>query len=114
MSSQPMLPIIWDDDSPRAREVDPETSHAAADSNANRAQVEAFVLELLTEHGPLTDAQLTQRYFRTASRPEAHFDSPRKRRSDLTRKGLVVAATDEGVSPSGRRANRWRVAPVQS
>lgn len=114
MSSQPMLPIIWDDDSPRAREADPEASHAAADSNDTRAQVEALVLELLAEHGPLTDAQLTQRYFRTSSHPEAHFDSPRKRRSDLTGKGLVVAASDEGVIPSGRRANRWRVAPVQA
>jgi hypothetical protein len=102
--THPTLPPTIGDDTPRARRNDPETSHAAADSNSNRHAVEAHVLTLFEKYGTLTDHELTERYFADPNAPKAHQDSPRKRRSDLTDKGVIVAFRDDTrLSPSGRR-----------
>jgi hypothetical protein len=49
-------------------------------------------------------------YFLRPGMPDAHIDSPRKRRSDLTRKGLVVATTQAATSATGRKVTVWGVA----
>lgn len=102
------LPTIDWDDTPRVRETDRLTSHAAADSNTNRALVESAVLTLL-EREPMTDPELTAAYFRTPGLPTAQIDSPRKRRSDLLGKGMVIATDETRLTPSGRRATVWGV-----
>ncbi|MET4702768.1 hypothetical protein [Frigoribacterium sp. UYMn621] len=102
--------IITNDDSARARYFDPLPSHQAADSNTNRTEVEAKVYSLLSVR-PMTDAELTTAYFAAPGAPAAHYDSPRKRRSDLTGKGIVVATNLTRPSPSGRHATVWGLAP---
>jgi hypothetical protein len=102
-------PMIWDIDSPRTRFHDPVTSHSAADSNTTRQLVEDAVHLLLLEH-PMSDEQLELAYFLRPGMPDAHIDSPRKRRSDLTRKGLVVATTQAATSATGRKVTVWGVA----
>lgn len=105
------IPGIFPDDTARVRSTDPISSHNAADSNTNRADVEAFVAHLFDEFGPLADHELTSHYFNAPGHPEAHPDSPRKRRSDLTRKRVVVPVVDGFVkSPTGRRAQLWTLA----
>jgi hypothetical protein len=105
--------IIINDDSARARYADPLPSHQAADSNFNRAEVEATVHRMLSDR-PMTDAELTTAYFATDGLPDAHYDSPRKRRSDLTGKGIVVSTNQTRPSPSGRHATVWGIAPLSN
>lgn len=104
------VPIIFPNDTARARLTDPPTSHAAADSNLNREEVAEHVLHLLKRFGPMTDEELTLRYLTDTTSPPAHFDSPRKRRSDLTKTGQVIATTTPGQSRTGRRTTTWSLA----
>jgi hypothetical protein len=101
--------IYLTDDSPRARFSDPATSHYAADSNENRRLVMDSVLGLLLER-PMSDEELEVAYFLRPGMPDAHGDSPRKRRSDLTKKGLVVATKLPAKSSTGRKVTVWAVA----
>ena len=101
--------LMTEDGGPRVRLLDPITSHEAADSNHNRAEVEAFVLTLFREIGPMSDNELTVSYFLRGG-PDAHFDSPRKRRSDATNKGLLVATNILRLSKSNRRMTVWALA----
>ena len=103
------VPMIWGLDEPRARMTDPSTSHAAADSNENRRLVEDSVFGLLLEH-PMSDEELETTYFTRFGMPKAHIDSPRKRRSDLARKGLVIATKLAATSSTGRKVTVWAVA----
>lgn len=112
MSATYDIPLVFGDDTARARRTDPQTSHAAADSNTTRAAVEAFVLHLFNTHGFLTDAELTSRYFSDPSHPPAHQDSPRKRRSDLTNASVIVETTRVGRSPSGRAMSKYALRQV--
>lgn len=99
--------IVANLDSARARKSDPLESHLAADSNVNREEVAEHVLHLFQRFGPMTDGELTVRFFVDTTSPEAHFDSPRKRRSDLTKAGRVIATSIPGETKSGRRATVW-------
>lgn len=107
MSTPQTIPPTLGDDTARARRTDPETSHAAADSNTNRAEVEQFVLHLFDLYRYLTDQELTTLYFTEPSHPAAHDDSPRKRRSDLAKAGRLVQTTLPGKSRSGRAMTVW-------
>jgi len=105
----PVQPQLWDDPSgPRVRKSDPLTSHAAADSNHDRALVEGAVMRLFmnTEFG-FTDSELTIKYFSTRECPNTHVDSPRKRRSDLTGRGLVTDSGFKRDTVTGRKATVW-------
>ncbi len=101
--------INLNDDTARARRTDPLSSHEAADSNENRRLVEDTVFGILLEH-PMSDEALTEYYHDTPGLPMAHEDSPRKRRSDLTKKGLVIATSIPAKSHTGRRVTVWGVA----
>jgi hypothetical protein len=102
--------IVTARDTARARRNDPATSHAAADSNTNREHVQEHVLHLLRRFGPMSDHELTVRYFVDSTSPAADFDSPRKRRSDLAKQGAVIATVLPGVGRTGRKATVWRTA----
>jgi len=97
-------PMLWLDDEPRARRTDDLTSHVAADSNRNRRWVEDTVLGLFARLGPMTDSEVTTEYFKNPGAPAAHVDSVRKRRSDLTKKGLLQPTNVTRPSPTGRKS----------
>ncbi|MEC5149198.1 hypothetical protein [Cryobacterium sp. GrIS_2_6] len=102
------VPTITGADTTRARESDPLTSHAAADSNTNRVHVKAAVLRLITGR-PMTDEQLTAAYFAELDYVPADLDSPRKRRSELTKDGVIEASGVTATGRSNRQVNVWRV-----
>ena len=102
-------PQLWDDmDGPRVRRSDPLTSHMAADSNHDRVLVEGAVMRLFmnAEFG-FTDSELTIKYFSTRECPNTHVDSPRKRRSDLTGRGLIKNSGHKRDTVTGRKGIVW-------
>jgi hypothetical protein len=105
-------PQLWDDPAgPRVRRSDPLTSHLAADSNHDRALVEAAVLRLFEDVSfGYTDFELTKAYFLSSACPPTHTDSPRKRRSDLAGRGLLKDSGEKRKSPSGRMSTVWVLA----
>lgn len=105
---------MFPNDTARARLHDPLTSHEAADSNENRELVEEFVLHLLTEKGPMNDWELTKAFFSADDHPDADFESPRKRRSDLTKKGQVLATTTVRPGRSKRNTTVWTLRPERA
>jgi len=74
--------------SENARNTDPETSHAAAAriSTTVRQRVTAIFVNFI--HG-LTDEELQRVYEMSHGLKDIAPDSPRKRRSDLTRDGFL-------------------------
>lgn len=79
-----------------ARPTDPTTSHdAAVKAESNAALVRNRVLEIMADYPDgITDDELTDAYELTTSLRDwepVHVDTPRKRRSDLVRLGLVRA-----------------------
>lgn len=104
-----MPPMLWDDDSPRARVTDPDTSQRAADkSQASRALVRSRVLHILAYQGrQLTGNQINDHYVLYFGR-DVHFDSPRKRAGELVADGLAVRVegvyhlTAKGIEEAGR------------
>ena len=76
------------------RRTDPITSHMAADKTAaTLTQVQAVVLAIFKARGNLTDSELNTHYelsWMSQGWPEQHPDSPRRRRSQLTARGLIV------------------------
>jgi hypothetical protein len=105
-------PQLWDDeDGPRARKSDPITSHLAADSNGNRAQVQQAVLSLFSNKSfGLTDEEMTRLYFGSVNCPATHTDSPRKRRSELAGRGVLRDAGIKRPTVSGRQSVAWVLA----
>lgn len=105
-------PQLWDDeDGPRARFADPITSHLAADSNGNRALVQQAVLQLFSNKSfGLTDEEMTRLYFGSSHAPATHTDSPRKRRSELTGRGLLIDCGIKRPTMSGRKSVAWVLA----
>jgi hypothetical protein len=97
---------LFPDDTARARKTDPLTSHEAADSNKTRLLVEAVVFNLLSKK-PMTDEELTDAYD-FGDFPPAHIDSPRKRRSGLSKRG-ALCIVGKSKSASGRATNIWGV-----
>lgn len=98
-----------------ARTTDPQTSHtAAAQLDAHQLGLQkAAILELLTEQ-PRDDHELTHAYFNLAIErgwPVTDWDSIRKRRSQLTEAGAVIAF---GTHPGRytRPVTVWTVAPI--
>jgi hypothetical protein len=107
----PVIHATFGEDSARTRRTDPIPSHEAADSNTTHQLQEDFVLELLTTRGPMNDWELTKAFFARDDHPYADMESPRKRRSDLVRKGQVLATAELRPGRSGRRSTVWTVRP---
>jgi hypothetical protein len=106
---------VFDLDSARARRSDPDTSHLAADKSSKKlSQLQAIVLFLFMVHGEgLTDTELDDLYASNWERknwPRVRMDTPRKRRSDLTRLGRLEDSTVRRMSRHGSLEAVW-VAP---
>jgi len=103
MTDPSLPPMLWDDDTPRARSTDPATSHLAADvSQAGLKEAKLRVLELVRVHQPVAGSHLNEIYRVEAPRcgwkPLA-YDSPRKRASELAADGyleIVDRSTSDG------------------
>lgn len=95
------VPMIFPDDTARARRSDPVESHEAAD-RADTAASRRAVLAILAD-GPLSDEQVHAR--------QSVFTPERMRtaRKELERQGRVVEA-GEGVTSKGRRCKTWTLA----
>lgn len=88
-----------------ARSTDPVTSHEAADSVKNITELQTLILAVLGgSDRPMDDTRIFNVcQFYMACTPQGC----RSRRAELVRLGLVEAKDKEGISPTGRRANRW-------
>jgi|TARA_R110000824_G_scaffold32908_3_gene106100 hypothetical protein len=89
-----------------ARSSDPVTSHEAAAKVQKRTVNHKRVLELLVAHGPMTDLELLGRW--RDSYGEVPESTPRKRRCDLVRMGLVEAQQDADGQTVKRRLDGSR------
>lgn len=115
MSAQAILSQVTGD-SARARKGDPETSHAAADSNSAEG-LEASELEVLTIlelfDRPVTDDAIAFEHERRCWRdlPVMQWEASRLRtaRKQLAELGRVVQ-DGEGKTRKGRKAAAWRLA----
>jgi len=102
----------WPDFRPHehARTTDPDTSYAAAARVTDATEVQQRVLALLGMR-PMTDEEILAAYERRYGRPDSRqaAESPRKRRSDLVRLGLVVDSGERRLLTSGRMGVVWRL-----
>ena len=94
MSSTSVPGIVLEGDTARARRSDPPASHVAADVSArNRGRVHDAVVELLTEHGPMTGRDINDQYEMhrwSNGWPRVAADSPRKRAAELVGTRLTI------------------------
>lgn len=96
-----------------ARNTDPQTSHDAIPSAAQRADQKSAILWLLEQVGPMTDYELARHYgeHRAAHGwPATQPDSVRKRRADLKNEGRVIATGETASAPGHRTSTVWGVA----
>lgn len=94
-----------------ARETDPITSDLAAAAQAwklNAAHV--AVLALFTELGGLTDTELNKAYRKVWEQreyPQLSYDTPRRRRSDLTDRDYLEASDTKRPNDNGKPETVW-------
>lgn len=107
------VPIIFPNDTARARRTDPETSHAAADrTSGTLPYMQSLVLGIFKILGNATDEELGTYYAMRWSHegwPQAHPDSPRKRRSELTARGLLTDSGERRANSFGSMETVWVV-----
>jgi len=89
----------------RARTMDPETSHEAAESVRNVTTTQEYVLRALRR--PRTDPELLEAYRQFKRAPRASESGIRSRRAELVRAGLVRDSKRRVRLESGRRAIVW-------
>lgn len=104
---------------PRSRETDPDTSHAAEPTNEAASVMHRLVLGLFESRGPMTDSELNTEYALSSARnpddyPHARFDTPRKRRSELASRRLVVDSGERRKTKWGRSEIVWRLPEKES
>ena len=90
-----------------ARDKDPSTSHAAVPDKPTVALVQARVLAILDQWGPLTHEDLHDAY--TLAHGPVTPQNIRTRTSELHQTWRVVALDREGRTSTGRSAVRWAV-----
>lgn len=103
--SQTALPV---------RTTDPDTSYEAAmKAVAHASKYRPLLLEIITEHGPITFDEIIGHYnmrrVMDESVPGASDSGIRTRVKELQRMGLVRIDPEKGVSSHGNRARRWVV-----
>ncbi len=93
------VPLIFADDTARARKSDPASSHVAADRSAStRGLVHEAVVRLIAQFGPLSGERLNEEYreWRAFNGwPVVAYESPRKRAGELVGTRLVVTNPDD-------------------
>lgn len=102
------LPIVFPDDSPRARRSDPISSHEAADATAGSVWAsQQAALDIMRAHGkPMTALQIEQ----IAAARELPY-SPSRMRSTLSELVELGSVERDGFTapPRGRRRQLWRL-----
>lgn len=99
-----------------ARANDPITSDIAGEKlqrDGKLSQLQTIVLGIFRDEGPMTDTQLD--FFYQANReqrgwPYCRFDTPRKRRSELTKARYLVDTGQKARNDFGALEVVWRVA----
>lgn len=97
-----------------ARTTDPDTSKAAACEVQDATEVQLRVIALHRQHpSGLTDEELVALYAREYPQPRSLESqaSPRKRRSDLARAGVLADSGDRRPLASGRHGIVWKLDP---
>lgn len=100
------------DNQAHARNVDPETSHMAADS-VNVGRTKKLVLRTLNTIGSLDLSPVTADELTGIIRDNGHTVSPsgvRSRLAEMVREGSVLVADTDGYTASGRKCRRYRLA----
>lgn len=92
----------------RARNTDPLTSHLAAASVTNTQLLRAHIVRLFDKWGQMTDERLVSLWETIPNFPQASPSGIRSRRSELTRAGYLVSK-GLGKSSAGRSAHVWGV-----
>lgn len=88
-----------------ARNSDPWTSHAAAESLTNIRESQRTVLRVLRMCGPMTDVEIAETLSEMGIRMSP--SGARTRRSELVDGGLVIDTGNTKRLPSGRWAIVW-------
>lgn len=101
--------IAQDVQTPRARNSDPETSHAAALSVRNLVERHYAVLEAFRSWGPMTDEDLVARYHGVPTALRSTDSSIRTRRKELAVMGRLVEVGLRKLQ-SGRNGRIWALA----
>lgn len=99
------------DQQPTARSTDPHTSHLAAASitRTHISTVQTHIIQLLTQHGPMTDEQIADRYRHHVMLPACSPSGLRTRRSELVAIGTVRDSQQRGITASGRATIIWEL-----
>lgn len=101
------LPILWPDDSPRARRDDPVTSHEAADTTDTAGSRLAVRRILEASSKPLADHEI-EKVHRTLTSTPYTGQRLRTARHELVQFGVIEAAGTTRT-PTGRRTRTWRL-----
>jgi hypothetical protein len=102
-------PLFYDNDSPRARQSDPVTSHRAADGN-NVSGSREVVLRVLRIYGPLADHELVARHHWEVVGtllPKYTEQRLRTARAELVESGFVQFTGEYRMTASNRRTQVW-------
>lgn len=86
---------------------------AADKSSVNLSEMKQRVLDIFGTHGSLTDSELNDIYARQSVMfgwKKVRPDTPRKRRSDLTKAGYLVDSGETRVNEFGSPEQVWQVA----
>lgn len=95
---------------PRTRRVNPDTSLEAYDTVWCPTRVQSIILDIICQHGPISDDQIARHYYQRALRAGDVMPSPeslRTRRNELVEKGLVEWSGLYGLTESLRRTREW-------
>jgi hypothetical protein len=95
---------------PRSRRANPETSLEALESVWCPTRVQSIILDIICQHGPISDDLIARHYYQRATRSGDVMPSPeslRTRRSELVDKGLVEWSGLYGLTESLRRTREW-------
>ena len=97
---------------PHARTADPETSHQAAESVFGMSDLQADLLRLFRQFGPMTDEQLIGRHDDAGmvSRTDSRI---RTARHELEEAGKVEWSGGFGLTGGGGKTRIWRIVPKE-
>lgn len=91
---------------PVARNTDPETSHEAAASVRNVGGVHKTILNLLHQHGPMTDEEI---FCKLTLNSQVSPSGARSRRAELVKMSLVLDAGFRRLTAAKRQTIVWRI-----
>jgi hypothetical protein len=93
-----------------ARRGDPDTSQDAAAGVFDVSEVQAHIWFIVEQYGPVTDEEIAWHYGHMAAMFDWVIPSPqslRSRRCELVKLGRVEFGGMYGLTPAGRRTQKW-------